>query len=86
MRPEDRRARANFLLNMALGEYWRRDLTASRRWMWRALAADIGILRQPAHPVWCTPLLHALLPHRLADAVAARLTGEHYRVSEAQTA
>ena len=80
--PVERRARANLLMNMALGEYWRRDLAASRRWMWRALAADMSILKEPAHYVWCAPLLHALLPHRLADALATRITGEHYATAD----
>jgi glycosyltransferase involved in cell wall biosynthesis len=80
---EDQRARANLLMNMALGEYWRRDLRASRRWMWRALAADPQVLAQPGNPVWCAPLLGTLLPHRLADRLAGRICGERY-VDQAQ--
>lgn len=75
---EERRGRANLLLNMALGEYWRRDLPASRRWMWRALATNPRILAQPGYYVWCAPLLHALLPHAIADRLIARGHGDPY--------
>jgi glycosyltransferase involved in cell wall biosynthesis len=76
--PEDARGRANLLLNIALGEYWRRDLAASRRWMWQALLANPAMLARPAYYVWCAPLLHALLPHRLADRALARIQPDLY--------
>jgi len=71
--PARRRAQRNCFVNLSLGEYWRGDLRASRRWMWRALATDPGLLRAPNHSVWGAPLLHACLPHALAYRVAARL-------------
>ena len=79
---EDRLARANLLMNMALGEYWRRNLAASRRWMWRALLANPRILEDPGHYVWCAPLLHALLPHPLADRVIGFTAADRYITPE----
>ena len=76
--PGMRRARRNLLLNMSLGEYWRRDLSASRRWMWRALWADPGLLLHPGYYVWAAPLMHALLPHSLADRVVVRYGMDNY--------
>ena len=84
--PEERRARGNLLLNMALGEYWRRDLAASRRWMWRALLSDPGVLARSAHYVWCAPVLHALLPHALADQFVNRIPVDRYTQPAAQPA
>ena len=71
--PARRRAQRNCFVNLALGEYWRGDLHASRRWMWRALVTDPGLLRAPNHPVWGAPLLHACLPHAFASRAVARL-------------
>jgi glycosyltransferase involved in cell wall biosynthesis len=77
--PETRRARGNLLVNMALGEYWRRNLPASRAWMRRALRANPGpLLARPTHYVWCAPLVHALLPRPLADRVLARIRPDLY--------
>ncbi len=84
--PEERRARGNLLLNIALGEYWRRDLAASRRWIWRALLADPGVLARSADYVWRAPLLHAVLPHRLADRVLTRISADPYVASAEQAA
>src|SRR5262249_7826929 len=67
--PSDQRALRNLLVNMSLGEYWRRNLGASRRWMWRAILTDPGLLKTFGYYVWGAPLMHACLPH----AVAARL-------------
>jgi GT2 family glycosyltransferase len=83
---EDRRARANLLMNMALGEYWRRDLAASRRWMWRALLADPKVLARPGHYVWCAPLMHALLPHALAERAIDRIQPDRYLTLRGQAA
>jgi glycosyltransferase involved in cell wall biosynthesis len=76
--PENGRASANLLLNMALGEYWRRNLGASRRWMWRAVLADPGILARPGYYLWGAPLMHALLPRRLADWMIDRIGPDRY--------
>ena len=76
--PEDRQARGNLLLNIALGEYWRQDFGASRRWMWRALRANPTLLARPGNPVWCAPLLNSLMPHRLAAALVARVGADRY--------
>ena len=62
-----RRARHNLLLNLSLGEYWRRNRWASRWWMWRALLVDPRPLRRPGYYMWAAPLLHAFLPRPLAD-------------------
>lgn len=75
---DERLARANLLVNMALGEYWRRDLAASRRWMWKAIRADPRILTQPGHYVWCAPLMHALLPHAVAELIVERIGPDRY--------
>lgn len=75
---DERRGRANLLLNMALGEYWRRNLPASRRWMWRALVADPRLLSRPRYYVWCAPLLHSLLPHWIAEKLIARIGPDRY--------
>jgi glycosyltransferase involved in cell wall biosynthesis len=83
---EDRKARANLLVNMALGEYWRRDLAASRRWMWRALRADPSVLAKPGYYVWCAPLLHTLLPHALADRAIDWIRPDQYLTSQGQAA
>ncbi len=83
--PEDSRARRNLLVNMALGEYWKRDLAASRRWMWRALLADPFLLARPRY-VWCAPLLHACLPHVIADRLAARVGCDRYITAARQAA
>lgn len=71
-RPRDahmRRARHNLLLNLSLGEYWRRHRWASRWWMWRALIADLRPLRNPGYSTWSAPLLHAFLPRSVADTL-----------------
>ena len=65
--PVFRRARHNLLLNLSLGEYWRRHRWASRWWMWRALAVDLRPFRNPGHSTWSAPLLHAFLPRFIAD-------------------
>lgn len=75
---QEARGRANLLLNIALGEYWRRDLAASRRWMWKALLANPAMLARPGYFVWGAPLLHALLPHPLADRALARIRPDLY--------
>ena len=62
-----RRARHNLLLNVSLGEYWRRNRWASRWWMWRALLADPRPLQNPGYYLWGAPLLHAFLPRPVAD-------------------
>jgi GT2 family glycosyltransferase len=79
---EERRGRANLLMNMALGEYWRRNLWASRCWMWRAIVADPRILAQPGYYLWCAPLLHALLPHPVADRLIERIKPDRYITAE----
>lgn len=78
--PTLQRARHNLLLNMALGEYWRGDRRASRRWMWRALRADVRPLRRPGHPVWAAPLLSAFLPSTLADVLVDACGADAYRI------
>jgi glycosyltransferase involved in cell wall biosynthesis len=83
---EARRARGNLFMNMALGEYWRRNLGASRGWMWRALMADPQILKATDSWVWRAPLLNALMPHPLADRLAARVGGDRYVTPERQAA
>ena len=70
--PRTRRARHNLLLNLSLGEYWRRNRWPSRRWMWRALLADPRPLRNPGYYMWGAPLLHAFLPRPVADALVKR--------------
>jgi GT2 family glycosyltransferase len=67
MTPDLARARHNLLLNMSLGEYWRRHRWAARWWMWRALLASPRPLRNPGYYMWGAPLLHAFLPRPLAD-------------------
>jgi glycosyltransferase involved in cell wall biosynthesis len=78
--PTDRRARHNLLLNVALGEYWRGDRRASRRWMLRALRADPRPLYRPVHPVWSAPLFSAFLPAVAADFLVRVLGVDAYRV------
>lgn len=78
--PTLRRARHNLLLNIALGEYWRGDRRASRRWMLRALRADPRPLYRPVHPVWSAPLLSAFLPIVAADFLIRVLGVDAYRV------
>lgn len=78
--PTLRRARHNLLLNVALGEYWRGDRRASRRWMLRALRADPRPLYRPIHPVWSAPLFSALLPSAAADFLIRVLGVDAYRV------
>ena len=68
------RARFHLLLNVALGELWRGDRSASRRWMLRALRASPRPLLRPWDPVWCAPLLHAGLPAHVASRLV-RLVG-----------
>jgi glycosyltransferase involved in cell wall biosynthesis len=75
--PEERRARRNLTINMALGEYWRRDLPASRRWMWRALLSNPGLLAT-VNWVWGAPLLHACLPSFLAARLVTRFGWDNY--------
>jgi glycosyltransferase involved in cell wall biosynthesis len=84
--PEERIARGNLLVNMALGEYWRRNLGASRRWMLRAIASAPRILARPGHYVWCAPLLHALLPHFLAQFLIDCIGPDRYLTPERQVA
>lgn len=74
----DRRARANLLFNMALGEYWRRDYQESRHWMRRAIAANPRMLWRPTYYVWCAPLLHALLPYRVAERLIDWIGPDRY--------
>jgi glycosyltransferase involved in cell wall biosynthesis len=79
LRPTDteptlRRARHNLLLNIALGEYWRGDRRASRRWMLRALRVDPRPLYRPVHPVWSAPLFNAFLP-AIASDFLVRVSG-----------
>ncbi len=76
--PEERRARGNLMLNMALGEYWRRDLAASRRWLWRALLADPGVFARTERYVWSAPALHAALPRPIADRCITRISPDLY--------
>ena len=83
---EERRGRANLLLNMALGEYWRRNILASRLWMWRALLANPRMFARPGDPVWCAPLLNSLLPHPLADLIVAYIGADRYVDPEGQPA
>ena len=75
---ELRKARGNLLVNMALGEFWRRNLPASRRWMWRAILARPALLRKPLYYVWAAPMLHACLPHFAADFVNRNIGGDPY--------
>jgi glycosyltransferase involved in cell wall biosynthesis len=74
--PDRRRAQRNLYINMALGEHWLDNRAASRRWMWRALRLDPGLLRRPAHPVWHAPLLAAMggqnISPRLLNALERR--------------
>jgi glycosyltransferase involved in cell wall biosynthesis len=69
MTPTLQRARHNLLLNLSLGEYWRRHRWAARWWMWRALLVDPRPLRNPGYYMWSAPLLHAFLPRPVADAL-----------------
>jgi len=80
--PVEKNAVRNLLVNMALGEYWRRDLAASRRWMWRALRADPTLLLKPGYYVWGAPLLHACLPHFAASWLVARSGVDDYRTED----
>ena len=73
-----RRARHNLCLNIAIGEYWRRNLSASRYWMWRALALNPRPLRHPAYHVHAAPLLHALLPAVVATKLIAHYGCQNY--------
>jgi len=84
--PEERRGRANLLVNMALGEYWRRDLRAARRWMRLALLANPRILARSTHYVWCAPLMHALMPRPLAERFIARIRPDCYISQEVEAA
>ena len=77
-----RRGRRNLLINMALGEYWRRNLPASRRWMWRACCADPSLMIQRS-PVWGAPLLHACLPHWVAAWLVSRAGLDNYETPPA---
>ncbi len=76
--PELHRGRRNLMVNMALGEYWRRNLPESRRWMWRAMRHDPDLLRYPRSPVWGAPLLHACMPHAAAERMAQRYWVDNY--------
>ena len=84
--PQERRARANLFMNMALGEYWRGRLMASRLWMLRALLANPRLLARSTHYVWCAPLLRALLPGPLAELIMSRTGGDRYVDLERQPA
>jgi glycosyltransferase involved in cell wall biosynthesis/peptidoglycan/xylan/chitin deacetylase (PgdA/CDA1 family) len=76
--PELHRGRRNLMVNMALGEFWRRNLPESRRWMWRAMRHDPDLLRHPRSTVWGAPLLHACMPHFLADRMVRRYWVDNY--------
>jgi GT2 family glycosyltransferase len=78
-----RRARHNLLLNLALGEYWRGDRRASRRWMLRALRADPRPLYRPVHPVWSAPLFSAFLPSVASDFLVRVCGVDAYDVDRA---
>jgi len=78
MGPEEKRARGNLLVNLAIGEYWVRNLPATRRWMWRALLAAPRILARPGYYVWCAPLMHALLPKAIAYWAIDRIGPDRY--------
>jgi len=84
--PEERRARGNLLMNVAIGEYWRRDLAATRRWMWRALLADPGVFVRSAQYVWSAPLLRSMLPRPIADLCLARIPTDLYAGPQEQAA
>lgn len=73
-----RRARHNLCLNIALGEYWRRNLGASRYWMLRALALSPRPLLRPAYHVHAAPLLHALLPAAIAAKIITHFHCQNY--------
>jgi glycosyltransferase involved in cell wall biosynthesis len=77
-----RGAYRNLRINMALGEYWRRNLPASRRWMWRALRRDPALLAKPWHSVWGAPLLHACLPHAAAARLVTRFKLDNYATTQ----
>ena len=79
--PEEhlRRARHNLLVNMSLGEYWRRNRWASRRWMWRALAVERRPLWHPTYYVWGAPLVHAFFPRMIADRIVRAMGVDDYR-------
>lgn len=75
----DRRARHNLLMQRALGELWRGDRAAARRWLLRALRLDPRPLLRPWHPTWGALLAHAALPSGLADRAATWLGVDRYR-------
>lgn len=77
-RAELRRARHNLLLNLSLGEFWRRRYWASRWYMWRALLVSARPLREPTYWVWGAPLVHAFLPRLLAGYISRRLPVDQY--------
>jgi len=81
--PVLRRARHNLLLNLSLGEYWRGDRRASRRWMWRALRENLRPLGRAGHPVWSAPLFSAFFPARVSDWLVRVLGVDAYRVDRA---
>ena len=80
-----RRAHRNLLLNMSLGEFWRGDRRAARRWIGRALRLDPGFLLRRGRVVWGAPLLHSFLPAAVA-AMLVRLAGaDTYRDTSARS-
>jgi glycosyltransferase involved in cell wall biosynthesis len=80
-----RRAEHHLLMNVALGEFWRGDHGAMRRWLRRSLRVDAGPLLRPHDPVWGTLLLHTALPSSLADACARALGVDRYRDADVRT-
>lgn len=77
-RSELQRARHNLLLNLSLGEFWRRRYWASRWYMWRALLVSARPLREPTYWVWGAPLVHAFAPRVLAGYVSRRMPVDQY--------
>jgi glycosyltransferase involved in cell wall biosynthesis len=73
-----RRARHNLLMQRALGELWRGDRPAARRWLVRALRDDPRPLLRPWHPTWGALLLHAALPEAVAETLARALGVDRY--------
>ena len=72
------RGRTNLMVNMAIGEYWRGHLCASRRWIWSALLRDPALLTRPGFYAWGAPFLHSVLPRFLAEPAIERLGADPY--------
>jgi glycosyltransferase involved in cell wall biosynthesis len=71
--PRRDRARRNLLVNLALGERWRGNARAARRWALAAARAEPALLWARDAPDWQSGFLEALLGRRGA-AVTRRFT------------